>query len=149
MVTILNLSLKEKKKQTSIKDNVLPVQSEAEIAAGKMLNRLHYELNETTSGILTLENNITAKEKQLEDNKKSAEQQTALRTSEKVEAIQALSSKQNQLTNDADNIRTKIDDLPAECKASIEVYRQELAILQLINDYPQSINYHDVQSINL
>ena len=85
----------------------------------------------------------------LGEEKNDAEQETATSTKEKVEAIKSFAVKQIQITDNIEKIKMQADDLLDSCIASIEKYRQEISINQLIHDYPEAINYVDVKSITI
>lgn len=147
LVTLLNLALKEKRKEPA---DVATTPSEPiETPAARTLKNLYREFDAVDVSISTIMNKVAELKNILQQRIKYAEQETASKTTEKVEAIKSIIEQQNQITGKIENIRTQIEDLQDACTASIEKYRQEVSIHQLIHDYPETINYIDIKSITI
>ncbi len=147
LITLLNLSLKEKRKDPSVAANTSISQEPIETPAAKTLKSLYKELDATDNSINMLEKKIAEKQNQSQQKKNDAEQDTASKTTEKIAAIKSFAEKQNQIEDRIEKITTQFADLQDACISSIEKYRQEVSIHQLIHDYPEAVNYVDIKSI--
>jgi NADH:ubiquinone oxidoreductase subunit 3 (subunit A) len=147
LVTLLNLSLKEKKEKL-IGEVDAPVKA-IETPATQKLNALYGEMDATDNDIVMLEQKITGRHNKIQQIKNDTERETATKTNEKVEAVQSFAAKQKQITNIIEEIRAQIEELQDDCVASIDKYRQEISIHQLIHDFPQKVNYVDIKTITI
>lgn len=149
LITLLSLSLKEKKNEPSIAGNTLISQAPIETPAARTLNSLYNEFDAADSIINGLEHKIAEKQNQLQQRKNDAGQETAFKTNEKVEALKSFVQKQNEITDKIEKVTEQIDDLQDACIVSIDKYREEISIHRLIHDYPEPINYVDIKSITI
>ena len=88
-------------------------------------------------------------EKQLEDMGRKSEDMEKATIDGKLKAIQQLDEEHVQLQMEVEKIQVQVDDLPEEMKDSIQEYRQEIEIMQLINNYPSTVNYYDINSFTI
>jgi hypothetical protein len=147
LITLLNLALREKRKKPI---HVTTGSNEPiETLAARTLSNLYREIDAVDSSISVIKSKVAELRNTLQQRIKDAEQETASKTTEKVEAIKSIVEQQNQIAGRIENIRTQIEDLQDACTASIEKYRQEVSIHQLIHDYPKTINYIDIKSITI
>lgn len=88
-------------------------------------------------------------QKQLEDMARNSEDMEKATIDGKLKAIQQLDEEHAQLQMEVEKIQVQVDDLPEEMKDSIQEYRQEIEIMQLINNYPSTVNYYDINSFTI
>ena len=88
-------------------------------------------------------------EKQLEDMARNSEDMEKATIDGKLKAIQQLDEEHAQLQMEVEKTQVQIDDLPDEMRDSIQEYRQEIEIMQLINNYPSTVNYYDINSFTI
>lgn len=147
LVTILNLSLREKKGVALPLENsfVQKVETQAE----KELNMLYHQFDTTNASLNTTENQISKKKSEVTEKKKAGELDTATTTTEKVNAIQTIVAKQGQVENEIDKLNTDITALPDKCHRLITAYREKIYFLQLANGIEKSIVYEDLHLITI
>jgi NADH:ubiquinone oxidoreductase subunit 3 (subunit A) len=146
IVTMLNLSLKEKK-EVVIAENV-PVQK-VETEASKNLGKLYVQFDATNISVAAIEAQISEGQNELTEKRKKFELDTTTSSNERVQAIETIITKQAQITSMMDNLNSGIADLPEKCHSLIIGYREEIYFLKLANGMEKPIIYEDLQSITI
>lgn len=150
LITVINQWL-----NTNTKNDVKPHASmDHELAESQINDKLQFnQLLKKREDLFMKERLIlsktTDKDKQLENLAQNSEDKEKATIDEKLNAIQQLDEEQTQLQVEIEQIQVQINDLPEELRESIQEYRQEIEIMQLINNYPSAVNYHDINSFTI
>lgn len=150
LITVINQWL-----STNTKDDIKPhtsidhVPAESQINDKLQFNQLLKKREELFMKERLILSKTADKDKQLENLAQNSEDKEKAIIDEKLNAIQELDEEQTQLQVEIEQIQVQINDLPEELRECIQEYRQEIEIMQLINNYPAIVNYHDINSFTI
>jgi hypothetical protein len=150
LITLINQKL-GKVKIVEVEENIpiLPELTENEINDRVQFNQLLRKREELLLKEKNSSSQINEKEKQLITLAQVYDDKEKATIDEKLGAIVQISKEQTEMEEEIEQFQVKIEYLPEELKDYIEKYRQEVEILQIINSYPKTVNYQDINSITI
>lgn len=150
IITVSNQLLsKHPKLEKDTSDPLIQMATESQLSDQHQFTLLLQKKGDLTRQENFLLSKKVGQDKQLEDLSKNSEDTEKATIDGKIKAVQQLDEEHAQLQMEIEQIQVQIDDLPEEMRECIQEYRQEIEIMQLINNYPNTVNYYDINSFTI